>query len=81
MTEAIAFENVSKYFVLRREQRDTLQERVTGLLRPRPPGDLFWALRDISFSIAQGESIGFIGHNGAGKSTTLKLMTRILEPS
>ncbi|GAB4194528.1 MAG: ABC transporter ATP-binding protein [Roseiflexaceae bacterium] len=81
MTEAIAFEHVSKYFVLRREQRDTLQERVTGLLRPRPPGDLFWALRDISFSVGQGESIGFIGHNGAGKSTTLKLMTRILEPS
>lgn len=81
MTEAIAFENVSKYFTLHREQRDTIQERLTGLLRPRPRGQQFWALRDVSFRVEQGESIGFVGHNGAGKSTTLKLMTRILEPS
>jgi lipopolysaccharide transport system ATP-binding protein len=81
MTEAIAFENVSKYFTMHREQRDTLQERLTGLLRPRRRGEQFWALRDISFRVDQGESVGFVGHNGAGKSTTLKLMTRILEPS
>lgn len=81
MTEAIAFEHVSKYFTLHREQRDTIQERLTGLLRPRPRGEQFWALRDVSFRVEQGESIGFVGHNGAGKSTTLKLMTRILEPS
>jgi lipopolysaccharide transport system ATP-binding protein len=41
----------------------------------------FWALKDISFEIAQGESVGFIGRNGAGKSTMLKLISRITRPT
>ncbi len=77
----IEFKNVSKRFVLHRDRRDSIQERVAGLLRPRAQGEDFWALRDVSFSVAPGESIGLVGHNGAGKSTALKLMTRILEPN
>lgn len=77
----IEFKNVSKRFVLRRDRRDSIQERVAGLLRPRSQGEEFWALRDVSFSVAPGESIGLVGHNGAGKSTALKLMTRILTPN
>ncbi len=77
----IEFKNVSKRFVLHRDRRDSIQERVAGLLRPRAQGEEFWALRDVSFSVAPGESIGLVGHNGAGKSTALKLMTRILEPN
>ncbi len=77
----ISFNNVSKRFILHTERRDTIQERAAGLFRPRSHGDEYWALRDITFHVERGESLALVGQNGAGKSTALKLMTRILEPT
>jgi len=85
---AISFDNVSKKFK-RGEMYDSLRDFIPALVKQafkKSESDLltsseFWALRNISFSVAQGESVGIIGHNGAGKSTMLKHLNGIMKPT
>ncbi|NLN75574.1 MAG: ABC transporter ATP-binding protein [Armatimonadetes bacterium] len=76
----ISVENVSKKFILSHDRPKNLADMARGMLRRRVRED-FWALKDITFDVKQGEALGIIGHNGAGKSTMLKLLTRIMNPT
>ncbi|MCX6019440.1 MAG: ABC transporter ATP-binding protein [Chloroflexi bacterium] len=81
----IEFQSVSKSFRMDRERPRAFQELFISLLRKQrratEDDNIFWALRDVSFNIEPGETVGLIGSNGAGKSTALKLISRIIQPN
>ena len=78
----LSFEHVSKRYVVRQEQPSNGKRSLLGRLRAlRRPAQDFWALRDVSFAVERGEVLGIIGHNGAGKSTILKLLSSITSPT
>jgi lipopolysaccharide transport system ATP-binding protein len=79
---AVEFDRVSRQFKIHHERRESLQDWFIHRFRPgKDSVERFWALRDVSFNIERGETVGLIGRNGAGKSTMLKLVTGILEPT
>ena len=79
----IRFTNVSKRYLIRQEaERQSARASLARKLQNLWSGwQEFWAVRDVSFEVNRGEALGIIGHNGAGKSTILKLLSCITAPT
>lgn len=81
MAAMIELDNVSMMFNLSTERVDNIKEYVIRLLKKELFFKEFWALRNISFKIEKGDSLGVVGLNGSGKSTLLKVVAGILKPT
>lgn len=75
---AIEVKNITKKFKIYHDKGNMLKER--ALHWSRNQYEERWVLKGISFDVKKGEAIGLVGHNGCGKSTTLKMLTRIMYP-
>ena len=83
MNRAIEVEAISKRYELGRHKSGSLGDSLRHIFtRDRVEEDKeFWALKNISFQVNDGEALGIIGKNGAGKSTLLKTLSRITYPT
>ncbi|MDO8674474.1 MAG: ABC transporter ATP-binding protein, partial [Dehalococcoidia bacterium] len=81
MSTAVRFEDVSKKFILHHQKARSFQDLIVNFYKRNGSKEEFWALSNVSFEVSRGETLGIIGRNGSGKSTVLKLMSRILEPT
>ncbi|MEW2004982.1 ABC transporter ATP-binding protein [Microbacterium sp. NPDC079208] len=79
MDAAIVVQNLGVRFRRNRRGQRNFKDLFAGASRRSRPGE-FWALRDVSFTVHPGESIGVVGRNGQGKSTLLRLVAGVLLP-
>src|ERR671919_2459031 len=76
---SISVESVAKRFRLFHERASSIKERILRMRRSRAVD--FWALRDISYEVPEGSTLGLVGANGSGKTTLLKIIGGILRPT
>lgn len=80
-SESIEFQNVVQRFRRIQERPDTLREVFAKIVRRRQQLQVFEAVKQVSFVISKGETVGLIGRNGSGKSTILKIVAGVYAPS
>jgi ABC-2 type transport system ATP-binding protein/lipopolysaccharide transport system ATP-binding protein len=81
MSNIIEVKDVSIKFNLCREKVDSIKEYLIKLIKGKIQYDEFMALKNVSFNVEKGDSVGLIGFNGSGKSTMLKVIAGVLKPS
>ncbi|WOK05583.1 polysaccharide ABC transporter ATP-binding protein [Imperialibacter roseus] len=83
MNRAIEVEAVSKRYELGQQKAGSMGESLRNIFKRSGAREdtEFWALKDLSFQVNEGEAVGIIGRNGAGKSTLLKILSRITYPT
>lgn len=77
---AVAVRGLTKEFIIPHDRRTTLFENLKGVFTPSTY-ERFVALKEVTFNVEKGESIGIIGDNGSGKSTILKVISNIIRPT
>lgn len=78
---AIHLDGVAKRYTLHKQKPFLMREVFHRLVGREGKSEAFWALKDLSLDVYKGESLAFIGHNGAGKSTFLGLVARTIYPT
>lgn len=81
MEQIIEIKDVSMRFNLEQEKTDTIKEYVLKMLQRKLKFNEFYALQDVSFTVNKGEALALIGANGSGKSTMLKIIAGVLQPT
>ncbi len=79
--EVLRVDNVSMRFNLSKEKIDSIKEYVIKFIKGQVKYNEFWALKNVSFTLNEGDRIGILGLNGAGKSTLLKVIAGVYKPS
>jgi lipopolysaccharide transport system ATP-binding protein len=78
---ALEVANLGKMYRIYEKPADRLKQMLWGRWLAKPYGREFWAVRDITLTVRRGETVGIIGRNGCGKSTTLQMIVGTLMPT
>ena len=77
----IEVKDVSICFRMANDKLNSLKEFMIQKVKGKLKYEEFWALKDVSFNVKKGDVVGIVGHNGAGKSTILKVISGIMKPT